>query len=205
MGVTKRRTPSDKKNTDLAMDSKAALEIGTSKDTLDEPEVGEEPMSSVDKELSPVIARSTVLQASKANGNSREFQPRPEHYDNLVLCNLCDYNKFEKFAREEDERGFLNIYTVSRKYMPSWYVDNEYVFRGYRRITNSYMGCFKSLFYVHNETGNIWTHGLGAIGFIVLCVLFYMSRKDTIIDALVMGRLEIIACTIKQKITSLNS
>lgn len=101
----------------------------------------------------------------------------------IVLCNLSDYQIFEK---QEKEKEFYNIYTVSSKYVPDWYGHSEYIYKGYRRITYSYMGAVKSLLYLHNETGNILTHGIGALGFIVLLFWFLSSLSLDWRDDLVM-------------------
>ncbi|KAI9501867.1 putative hemolysin-III channel protein Izh2 [Coemansia spiralis] len=53
--------------------------------------------------------------------------------------------------------------------LPEWMRDNQYILGGYRQPTNSFRKCFASLLYLHNETGNIMTHLVGAMGFLVLC------------------------------------
>jgi len=59
--------------------------------------------------------------------------------------------------------------------IPSWYVSDSYVKEGYRRITNSWKGCLLSLSYWHNETGNVYTHGIGAICLFPVAFLLYTS------------------------------
>ncbi|KAI1476999.1 HlyIII-domain-containing protein [Daldinia eschscholtzii] len=49
--------------------------------------------------------------------------------------------------------------------LPSWRRDNHYIISGYRPDSNSYWRSFTSIFYVHNESVNIWTHLLGALFF----------------------------------------
>jgi hypothetical protein len=44
--------------------------------------------------------------------------------------------------------------------LPEYLRDNEYIFTGYR-VQTGVLGSFKSLFRVHNESGNVWTHLLG--------------------------------------------
>ena len=39
---------------------------------------------------------------------------------------------------------------------------------------NSLMGCFRSMFRMHTETWNIWTHFLGFMFFLVLCLGIYV-------------------------------
>lgn len=54
--------------------------------------------------------------------------------------------------------------------LPRWLQDNDYLLKGHRPELNSFAKCFKSIFRIHTETGNIWTHLLGAISFISIAV-----------------------------------
>lgn len=45
--------------------------------------------------------------------------------------------------------------------LPTWMKDNDFLVRGHRPALNSYWSCTKSIFRIHTETGNIWTHLLG--------------------------------------------
>lgn len=54
--------------------------------------------------------------------------------------------------------------------LPEWMRDNQYILGGYRQPAASFKKCLQSLFYLHNESGNILTHLAGAAGFIVLCM-----------------------------------
>ncbi|KAI8617289.1 pPR-type GPCR protein [Chytriomyces sp. MP71] len=51
--------------------------------------------------------------------------------------------------------------TLSIKEIPGWMFDNAYILTGYRQEMGTYADCFYSLSYLHNETGNIWTHFIG--------------------------------------------
>ncbi|KAL3295422.1 hemolysin iii family channel protein [Colletotrichum asianum] len=50
--------------------------------------------------------------------------------------------------------------------LPHWRRDNAFIISGYRPDSNSYLGSFKSLGYLHNESVNIWSHLLGAVAFL---------------------------------------
>lgn len=50
--------------------------------------------------------------------------------------------------------------------LPAWRRDNAYILTGYRRSTASFVDCFSSLGYLHNETVNIYSHLLGAAAFL---------------------------------------
>lgn len=47
--------------------------------------------------------------------------------------------------------------------LPPWRRDNHYIRSGYRQSRASYAHSLRSLFYLHNESVNIWTHLLGAV------------------------------------------
>ncbi|KAI5866418.1 hemolysin-III related-domain-containing protein [Durotheca rogersii] len=47
--------------------------------------------------------------------------------------------------------------------LPAWRRDNQYIATGYRPESGSFQHSLASLFYVHNESVNIWTHLLGAL------------------------------------------
>lgn len=49
--------------------------------------------------------------------------------------------------------------------LEDWRRDNAFILGGYRRTSNSYAASLASLLHLHNESVNIWSHLLGAIGF----------------------------------------
>jgi adiponectin receptor len=57
--------------------------------------------------------------------------------------------------------------------LPSWQQDNHYILSHYRPATNSFYGCFQSMFYLHNETVNVYTHLLGSFVFTLVGILLY--------------------------------
>ncbi|KAK4883698.1 hypothetical protein RN001_007017 [Aquatica leii] len=66
-------------------------------------------------------------------------------------------------AKHQDEQPFLvpqkNAELLHWKDMPRHLQFNPYIFSGYRPLL-SIWGCLNSLFYIHNETINIITHGI---------------------------------------------
>ena len=58
--------------------------------------------------------------------------------------------------------------TLSFNALPDWLKDNEFIRGSYRAPTLSFRGCFRSVFRLHNETWNIWTHLVGFLFFMVL-------------------------------------
>merc|ERR1719232_1993596 len=59
--------------------------------------------------------------------------------------------------------------------LPDWMKDNEYLQCGHRPQLNSFKECFKSIFGIHSETGNIWTHLIGFVAFITVAIIFYVK------------------------------
>ena len=65
--------------------------------------------------------------------------------------------------------------------LPQWMKDNEneLIFTSYRKPTHSYHLSLKTIWHLHNETVNIWTHLLGTILF--LCILLPLFLTYTIL------------------------
>lgn len=80
--------------------------------------------------------------------------------------------------------------------LPDWYKDNRFVLNGYRDVSNSSLACFRSIFSLHNETINIYTHLVPAIAFMFAQLLVQQAitayfpeatRLDRIVFACNMG------------------
>ncbi|XP_073973027.1 adiponectin receptor isoform X2 [Rhodnius prolixus] len=63
------------------------------------------------------------------------------------------------------------------RHLPHWLQDNDYLHDGHRPPLPSFKMCFKSIFRIHTETGNIWTHLLGCVAFIAVLLVF-MTRPS---------------------------
>lgn len=66
----------------------------------------------------------------------------------------------EEYARQIWMRGWQ---VVHFQRLPAWLKDNDLLIRGHRPQLYTAWECFKSIFRVHTETGNIWTHLLGSL------------------------------------------
>jgi len=68
--------------------------------------------------------------------------------------------------------------------LPEQWQENRYIFSGYRFLSSKTQ-CFQSIFYFHNESGNIWTHLIGFFYFLAVGIYFfsgsnpYFSTPDT--------------------------
>lgn len=63
--------------------------------------------------------------------------------------------------------------------LPKFLADNEFVRRGYR-VHFSFKLCLVSLFKLHNETLNVWTHLVGTLMFFVLMIATFVKILPSI-------------------------
>ena len=86
------------------------------------------------------------------------------------------------------ETSIENWQLVCFEELPQWMKDNDYVRSSYRPHLPSYEVCFKSIFRVHNQTTNIWTHLLGSLLFNYIALNefpdYLKSSQDKVIFAI---------------------
>ena len=88
--------------------------------------------------------------------------------------------QMEQFAKHVWETGWK---ALPKHVLPHWLKDNDYIIKGYRPPLPSIRACFASIFRWHNETINIWTHGLGLHTLIIIIssqINFILSYSWTI-------------------------
>merc|ERR550532_3035602 len=102
----------------------------------------------------------------------RWLDPRPAMFNAADQAEIFAMNMWHKF------QGYKVVAFAS---LPQWLQDNDYLRKGHRPPLPSFLECFKSIFRIHTETGNIWTHLLGQVAFIGLAV-YFMTRPSTEID-----------------------
>lgn len=83
-----------------------------------------------------------------------------------VLSDEIDLGALAHNAAEEAEDFVRKVWEASWKVchfrnLPQWLQDNDYLHAGHRPPLHSFLACFKSIFRIHTETGNIWSHLLG--------------------------------------------
>lgn len=72
----------------------------------------------------------------------------------LLAMPVKALDKAEEFAKR--------VWTaVHHQHLPGWLRDNDYLLHGHRPQLHSFAECFRSIFRIHTETGNIWTHLIG--------------------------------------------
>lgn len=61
--------------------------------------------------------------------------------------------------------------------LPDWYQDNEFIRHGYRPVSHSIHACFASLFALHNEIVNIYSHLIpGILSLVAEGVMYHFLR-----------------------------
>ncbi|KAF7557877.1 hypothetical protein G7046_g5932 [Stylonectria norvegica] len=102
---------------------------------------------------------------------------RPGSQDGLLRLRRLSSNSSTAGSLLNSARTFENrleqALLIRWEDLPTWRHDNHYILTGYRQSRNSYIHSIKSLFYLHNETVNVWSHLLGAIVFIFSSFYLY--------------------------------
>jgi len=101
----------------------------------------------------------------------RWMDPRPMMYnaaENAEAFAMSLWLKFQSWKVV----GFSNL--------PQWLQDNDFLRKGHRPPLPNFKECFKSIFRIHTETGNIWTHLMGVVAFIGLSVYFVLRPLNEI-------------------------
>ncbi|GAB6026921.1 hypothetical protein CHUAL_013564 [Chamberlinius hualienensis] len=87
-----------------------------------------------------------------------------------------------KRAAEQAEMLVRKVWEASWKVthfhsLPKWLQDNDFLMFGHRPPLYSFYACLKSIFRIHTETGNIWTHLLGCVAFIGMA-FYFLTRPE---------------------------
>lgn len=127
-----------------------------------------------------------------------------ETMEDLTLCHLSQMNQeIQEFVAKEvhvlkerakgtSERAKGHVRKLSRiimntawdvchfKSQPQWMQDNDFLHFGHRPQLPSFKACLMSIFRLHTETGNIWTHLIGCIFFLGLSLYLYLFSPYTL-------------------------
>ncbi|XP_041465191.1 adiponectin receptor protein 1-like [Lytechinus variegatus] len=169
---------------------------GSDSDSMDEdPEVGsnqplrddQEPRdpSTITVEEVTEVEETSTLRSSDGEKEVKELEVEPQpaggsdsEYDFALLKQQAD-ELAHKFVQKVKD---VTWKVTHHNFLPDWLKDNDYLHYHHRPPLPSFRTCFKSIFRIHTETGNIWTHLLGCIAFIIIAIYFLvqsiMSRDD---------------------------
>ena len=131
--------------------------------------------------------RSEVMPLVKTHKRSSSLKQRFVTAEQMV-------QKFMVEAEEMAEHAVIKLCSEAWNVchynaLPNWLQDNDFLHKGHRPPLPSFWLCFKSIFRLHTETGNIWSHGLGALLFICLFAYSMITFREyhSIVDRLMLG------------------
>ncbi len=126
--------------------------------------------------------------SSEASSKRRSLSP-PEAMEELLRGYMEDADlmlgklksRAETAAHNAEELAkdvyvkLTNWKAIHFEKLPSWMKDNEHLHFGHRPELPSFDECFRSIFRIHTETGNIWTHLIGFVAFVIVTIVFYVQ------------------------------
>jgi len=93
--------------------------------------------------------------------------------DDIVMSTMAQsaYQTAEELVQKVwEEVSSWKVQPFSK--LPKWLQDNDFLHNWHRPPLPSFRMCFRSIFRIHTETGNIWTHLLGCIAFMGIMLYF---------------------------------
>jgi adiponectin receptor len=97
---------------------------------------------------------------------------RPEKQKNIKNKNAIDWlwlfrPRTNHIKTTTTESSVPQRVLLALEEVPKWYDINPFILHGYRTETNSLWGSLASWGYLHNESGNIYSHLIPAVGAII--------------------------------------
>ncbi|CAF4174069.1 unnamed protein product [Rotaria sp. Silwood2] len=142
-------------------------------------------------------SQSALLENSSEN-SSNDFHDHQTH--NLIDSVFDVPTRCVEQAKEVGK--FVVDYVVDHSHLPHWLIDNEFLISGHRPPMPSVKQCFASIFRLHTETVNIWTHLLGTFVFIGIAIYFLTRpasevhiEKKLIFGAFFLGAIVCLLCS----------
>jgi adiponectin receptor len=123
-------------------------------------------------------ALSEPTVASSSTNSNTPFAIRSYHYISDMLGNGLQ-TAIETFYDTTVPDYDKDL--VSFDKLPKWAQDNNYIEKWHRLPKTNFAYCFRSMLYWHCETGNIWSHLIGALLCIGLTIYFVTAPSDKFI------------------------
>ena len=150
--------------------------------------------SSVPSRPSYVIPKKEQIRSRRISGNNSGIIPRAvspinfrvkeylsradekiEDYMERIVKNVHDKAENAQIMVQHGLQLLRDWKACHFDKLPAWMRDNEYLHFGHRPELRSFATCFRSIFRIHTETGNIWTHLIGFLAMVVLTIVFYVK------------------------------
>ncbi|XP_071480682.1 adiponectin receptor protein 2-like [Diadema antillarum] len=179
--VRRRRKKAPKKQTHAEDSDSDSMdpdpEVGGAAGATQDGQESNEQDSLVDQRVTDV-AETTALKTKdadhpKANNSDKENRSAGSDSD-------LDFSQLQQRAAEQAQKFVQKVKDVTWKvthhnFLPDWLKDNDFLHYHHRPPLPSFRTCFKSIFRIHTETGNIWTHMLGCLAFIIIMIFFLVK------------------------------
>lgn len=122
--------------------------------------------------LSKILISKNGLPITKDCSPTRKSTPQSNNdFQDSISTDSYDYLDENKPKEDNDLGEYKETVLLPWSDMPRHLQFNPYIYTGYRPLMNAW-GCITSLFYVHNETVNILTHGE-----LTVLPFFFKNRK----------------------------
>lgn len=148
-------------------------EAGSNQPLKDSQEMEDVPKTTVED-----VQETSALKSNDAREKKTGSGGSDSEYDFALLKQQAD-ELAHKFVQKVKD---VTWKVTHHNFLPDWLKDNDYLHYHHRPPLPSFRTCFKSIFRIHTETGNIWTHLLGCLAFIIIAIYFLvqsiMSRDD---------------------------
>lgn len=112
-------------------------------------------------DLEPILEASVLSSHHKKSSEEHEYSDEAPQEDEgfMGMSPLLQAHhameKMEEFVCKVWEGRWR---VIPHDVLPDWLKDNDFLLHGHRPPMPSFRACFKSIFRIHTETGNIWTH-----------------------------------------------
>lgn len=121
------------------------------------------------RDLGKSLLETEEMIVNEVGRHIRETEKSFKH--NAMELGRHIMEKEEQIVHEVKEFGHR---LLQMHELPEWGFDNEFILKYYRQPNHGVLHALQSMFYLHNEFFNIWTHFAGAI---ILCVLGYFALE----------------------------
>ena len=129
------------------------------------------------RRVSGNVGKSRAL--SPINYKVREYLSRADEkievYLERIVQNVHDKAENAQVMVQSCVQKLRNWKACHFEKLPSWMRDNDFLHFGHRPELPSFAECFRSNFRIHTETGNIWTHLIGFVAFVIATIVFYVK------------------------------
>ena len=128
-----------------------------------------------DEEMRKRTTTSKKEDASKSVSNSVEMVdllPNEERSDDTGPSERRKGSAKKKQTKNRGKEPYIGDYHEAPEYLQS----NQYLLTGYRINYDSWGKLARTIFMLHNETVNMWSHGLAALFFICLGIYVFLYQ-----------------------------